>query len=110
MDKSSYKSSFHSKLIPYFIFILIFSFVLYFVLTGLSQAGAVSDTEGLRIAELSIKRSVINSYASEGKYPPSFEYIKERYGISIDESKYIVHYAIFAENIMPDIAVFRIER
>lgn len=110
MDKHSYKVSFRSKVIPYLIFLLLFSFVLVFVLSGLGQAGAVSDSEGLRIAEMSLKRSVINCYASEGKYPPSYEYIKEHYGISIDESKYIIHYAVFAENIMPDIAVLRIER
>ena len=95
---------------PYIIFALLFSFVLYFVLTGLSEAGGVSEAESQRIAENSITRAVINCYASEGKYPPSYEYIKKHYGISVDESKYIIHYMVFAENIMPDIAVIRIER
>jgi len=110
MDKHSYKSSLHKRMLPYFLFILLFLFVLYFVLTGLGQAGKVSDAESLRIAELSITRSVINCYASEGKYPPSYEYIKKHYGINIDESRYMIHYSVFAENIMPDIAVLRIER
>ena len=95
---------------PYLIFAALFVFVLFYVIEGLTQAGAVSDAEGLRIAENSITRSVINCYASEGKYPPSFDYLKEHYGISIDENKYIVHYEIFAENFMPSITVLRVER
>ena len=110
MDKKRYSRSLFSKLLPYFVFIVIFSFVLYFVLTGLGQANDASDSEGLRIAQESIHRSVINCYASEGNYPPSFEYLKEHYGISVDENKYIVHYEIFASNIMPDITVLRVER
>ena len=107
MNKKSYSSSLRSKLAPYLILIIIFAFILYYVIWGLSQAGSISDSEGLRIAADSIKRSVINCYATEGKYPPSFEYIKDHYGISIDENKYIVHYVIFAENFMPDITVLR---
>jgi len=87
------------------IFVVIFSFVLFYVITGLNQAGAVSDSEGLRIAENSVKRAVINCYATEGKYPPNFQYLKDHYGISIDENKYVVHYTIFAENFMPDITI-----
>ena len=110
MNKNSYRGSYTKKLLPYFFFILIFGFVLYFVLTGLSEASMASDSEGLRIAEESIRRAVINCYASEGIYPPDIEYIKKHYGIAVDEDKYLIHYQIFASNIMPDIAVFRIER
>jgi hypothetical protein len=110
MDKNNYKSSFIGKLLPYLVFLIVFAAVLSFVLTGLQETSRASDSEGLRIAESSIQRAVINCYASEGKYPPDFEYLKKNYGISIDESKYIVHYNIFANNIMPDIVVLMIER
>ena len=110
MDKKNYRLSLMRSLTPYLIFAVLFAFVLYYVITGLGQASAVSDSEGLRIAENSIMRSVINCYASEGKYPSSFEYLKEHYGISIDEDKYIIHYEVFAENFMPDITVIKIER
>ena len=110
MNKNSYKSSLSVRLLYYLVFAAIFLFVLYFVLSGLGQASSASDSEGLRIAERSIQRSVINCYASEGNYPPNFEYLKNHYGISVDESKYIVHYDIFGSNIMPDITVLLIER
>jgi uncharacterized membrane protein YfbV (UPF0208 family) len=108
MNKNNYKSSFAGRFLPYLVFIIVFSLVLVFVITGLNQASESSASEGLRIAENSIHRAVINCYASEGIYPPSFEYLKEHYGISVDENKYVVHYTIFASNIMPDITVLQI--
>lgn len=50
-----------------------------------------------------IDRAVINCYAIEGTYPPSFEYLKENYGIRVDDKKYYVDYQIFASNIKPEI-------
>jgi len=108
MNKNSYRPSLIKKLLPFVVIIGIFAFVLFFVLTGLQEASSASDAEGLRIAEESIKRAVINCYASEGIYPPDFAYLRDHYGISIDESKFAVHYEIFAENIMPEITVIRI--
>jgi len=108
MDKNSYKT--RRGIVPLLALIAVFALILYFVLTGLADASATSVSEGQRIAENSIKRAVINCYASEGMYPPSYEYLKEHYGLSIDENKYIIHYTIFAENIMPDFTVLIIER
>jgi len=110
MDKFSYRGSYTKKILPYFLYLFVFVLVLNFVLTGLEEASSASSEESLRIAEESIRRAVINCFASEGRYPPTFEYVREHYGIAIDETKYVVHYQIFASNIMPDIAVFKIER
>jgi len=105
MDKSRDQSSLIGKIVPFLGLVIVFLAVLFFVLTGFQEARIASDAEGLRIAENSIRRAVINSFASEGKFPPSFEYLKEHYGIHIDEHKFVVHYHIFASNIMPDIVV-----
>ena len=105
MDKNRYHASLPKRVLPYFIIAAIFLFILFYVLQGLSKASIASNAESLRIAESSIRRGVINCYASEGYYPPSYEYLKEHYGISVDENRYIVHYEIFASNIMPVITV-----
>ncbi len=55
--------------------------------------------------EEAIRRSVVTCYATEGVYPPDFAYVKEKYGIPVDESRYLVVYDVFAENLMPDITV-----
>ena len=79
--------------------------VMIIVVLGLRQTDESSSAEGLRILEDSIRRAVVMSYAIEGRYPASIEYIEENFGIYIDRTKYVVHYSIFASNILPDITV-----
>ena len=61
--------------------------------------------EDLRQLEETLRRSCVACYAAEGVYPPDLDYLKERYGLQIDETHYTVHYSVFAENLMPDITV-----
>jgi len=79
--------------------------VMIMVVLGLRQTEASNNAEGLRILEDSIRRAVVMNYALEGRYPASIEYIEENFGIYIDRTKYVVHYSIFASNILPDITV-----
>ncbi|MDO4552016.1 MAG: hypothetical protein Q4C22_00610 [Bacillota bacterium] len=72
---------------------------------GLDRAAAAQETEALRTAEDSLRRAAVSCYALEGSYPSSYEYIRENYGVALDESKYAVYYEIFASNIMPEITV-----
>ena len=75
------------------------------IMYGLRQTEEASKAEGLRILEDSIRRAVIIAYAVEGRYPESIEYIVDNFGIHIDDSRYVVHYQIFASNLLPDITV-----
>lgn len=63
------------------------------------------DEKGREQLENSLRRAAVACYAAEGIYPPDTDYLQEHYGIQIDEGKYVVHYEIFAENLMPDITV-----
>lgn len=72
---------------------------------GLNEAAVSSGTEAKRIAEESIRRAVISCYALEGSYPETYGYLRDHYGLQIDEDRFVVHYEIFASNIMPDIMV-----
>lgn len=89
---------------PYIIFILIFA-----VFLGGVQSTAESEAEeSLRAVNESISRAVLCCYSIEGRYPATFDYLKENYGLSINEDKYVVYYQIYASNIMPDIDVLEI--
>jgi len=79
--------------------------IILMVFVGLRQAETSSNDEGLRILEDSIHRAVVMNYAIEGRYPESIEYIETRFGIYIDRTRFIVHYRIFASNILPEITV-----
>ena len=90
-----------SALVP-----IVFTFaIMGMILFGLQQTEEASRAEGLRILEDSIRRAVIIAYAVEGRYPESVAYIEEHYGIIIDRARFVVHYDVFATNIMPNIRV-----
>ena len=65
--------------------------------------------EDLRQLEETLRRGCVACYAAEGAYPTSLDYLKERYGVQIDEERYTVYYSAFAENLMPDITVLENE-
>lgn len=74
-------------------------------------AGAVngleqdSRGESKRQLEEALRRACVACYAAEGSYPADLDYLKEHYGIQVDEARYTVYYNIFASNLMPDITV-----
>lgn len=59
--------------------------------------------------EQALYRATAACYAAEGQYPPDLDYLREHYGVQIDESKYIVIYEVEAENLMPQITVIERE-
>ena len=72
---------------------------------GFRGVGDTADVEKLRAAQQAVVRTTVQCYAIEGRYPPNVQYLSERYGLRIDEQRYIVHYNRFADNLMPEIRV-----
>ncbi len=79
--------------------------ILVLFVTAVSNLNQGNRAEEKKQLEEAIRRSVVTCYATEGVYPPDFAYVKEKYGIQVDESRYLVVYDVFAENLMPDITV-----
>ena len=79
--------------------------ILLFFLASVKNLNHGKSEEGKAQLEQALKRCAVTCYATEGIYPPDIEYMKEHYGIQIDEERYLVRYEIFAENLMPDITV-----
>ena len=75
------------------------------LLSTLPSVASNSRAEQLRMYEDALRRTVVSCYALEGRYPPNLEYLSQSYGLQLNEERYIVHYEIFAENIMPEITV-----
>lgn len=73
--------------------------------TGLTDLDAGQSEQGVQQLEEALRRAAVSCYAAEGRYPPEVAYMQQYYGVQIDESRYIVHYRVFAENLMPDITV-----
>ena len=99
------ENKFLSFLWEYGISFALFGVVAFFCISGFQSTEAKQKEEALRIAEESILRGVVRCYAQEGFYPPDYEYLKENYGIRVDEEKFAVFYSVFASNMMPDVTV-----
>jgi hypothetical protein len=87
-----------------------FVIVLHLFITGMQDARDGSEREERRMVEQSVRRAVVSCYAIKGYYPESLEYILDNFDVRYNQDKYIVHYSVFAENIMPDITVIEVIR
>ena len=76
-----------------------------FVLLAVSNLEQGKQQQDIRQLEQALHRTAMACYAVEGAYPPDVAYMREHYGLTYDESRYIVHYDAFASNFMPDITV-----
>lgn len=72
---------------------------------ALSRVGQGSREAGKYQLEETLRRTAVACYAAEGFYPPDVAYMTEHYGLRYDPNTYLVHYEIFASNLMPDITV-----
>lgn len=79
--------------------------VLLWFATAVDSLDTGRSEEDLRQLEETLRRGCVACYAAEGAYPTNLDYLKNHYGVQIDEERYIVHYYAFAENLMPDITV-----
>lgn len=73
--------------------------------TALDSLNSGHEAEDQRQLEEALRRGCVACYATEGVYPPNLDYLKERYGVQVDEERYTVFYSVFADNLMPDITV-----
>lgn len=77
---------------------------------GIRSASTASYEEERRIAEQSVRRAAVSCYAMEGFYPDSFDYLRNHYGVRIDEQKFFVQYEVFGSNLMPEITILEVSR
>lgn len=89
----------------YIVSIAIFAIIVAVFAVTLSTTGQSSDERFLEAKKDAVRKAVVSCYAIEGSYPSDIDYLREHYGLQVDESKYIIHYEIFASNIMPDFDV-----
>jgi len=82
--------------------------IVVFVMIGLRQTEESNRAEGIRLLEEALRRTVIHSYAVDGFFPESLEYIENHFGVYIDHTRFVVHYEVFASNIQPTIRVFEL--
>ena len=89
----------------FFVSLLLAIFALLALLYAVGTIRTQSEAEAQRQLERSLYRAAVSCYALEGRYPPDLDYLREGYGILVDETRYQVFYEAFGDNMMPDITV-----
>lgn len=89
---------------------LIFSFLFFILIVGIFWYGSYSadgkyDEQQLSTVEDAVKRAAVSCFAIEGVYPPSVDYMREHYGLAVDEDKFTIIYMVYSSNMMPEIDV-----
>lgn len=69
------------------------------------RLGDAQMEQGRLQLEQAVRKTAVTCYAAEGFYPPDIAYMQEHYGLQWNARNYVIHYEIFASNLMPDITV-----
>lgn len=75
-----------------------------------NSVSTYSSKEDLQRVSETITRLSLKCYSLEGKYPESIEYLKENYGLLINEDDYQVIYYYQGDNLQPRVEVFKKEK
>lgn len=94
-----------SNLLKILVLFAALALAVFFLCKAVDKMGNGQQAESLKQLDLSIRKAVVTCYAAEGVYPPSIDYLKENYGIQIDEQRFTVFYEVQGSNLMPNITV-----
>ncbi len=86
--------------------VLLFAAIIIWFVSGLSNTERSADEERLRNVKQSVVNGAVLCYSVEGCYPEDLGYLKDNYGVSYDENKYLVHYRYVSADIRPTVAVY----
>lgn len=86
----------------------LFSFlILAIICVSIFNSQKAYDENQIESIEENIRKAVITCYSIEGYYPSDINYLKDNYGLVIDENNVNVFYQAVGSNIFPDIMVRR---
>lgn len=88
--------------------LLLLALLLAVALFALSAFEGRADGQQEALLSTAVRGAAITCYAVEGRYPARISYLQEHYGVTWDEARFIVRYDAFADNVLPEIAVYRI--
>lgn len=83
--------------------------ILIFVWQGMGKVSQGASAQQLRYAQTAVRRTAVQCYALEGRFPPSLQYMEDEYGLMIDHEKILVHYIPAGGNLMPEIRVLPVD-
>ena len=89
--------------------VAIFMVALLLFLYAVSFASKSTTQEQKSSLSNAIDRCMLQCYVTEGRYPESFDYLVNNYGIYYDSTKYRVDYVGYGCNMKPDVTIIELE-
>ena len=86
--------------------LFMFMGILVMLYYGFSTADSGLSREDAQRAKEAIQKAALECYSIEGAYPQSLEYLKQHYGLYIQEDAYRIRYHYIGANIMPATDVY----
>ncbi len=86
------------------IFVIAFIFMCIANIDGFWDGKQEKSTKSIEDA---VRKMALECYALEGSFPPSVEYLKENYGLIVNNDAYFYHYQANGSNMPPDIKVMK---
>lgn len=87
--------------------IIIFGAIGVSTYTAIDDIAARQNEDQSKAIEIVLRKAAIQCYALEGSYPPDLLYLKDHYGVILNETKYFYFYETQGSNILPKIMVIR---
>ncbi len=89
------------------ILIILFGAIGISTLVAIDQISEKQNVDQSKAIEAVLTKSAIQCYALEGSYPPDLYYLKDHYGVILNETKYFYFYETQGSNILPKIVVIK---
>ena len=81
--------------------------VIYATVASFNSAYQYSNEEEISRIETTIEGLLLKCYSIEGRYPETISYLKENYGLLVNEDEYAIIYYYEGDNLQPHIEVFQ---
>lgn len=90
--------------------ILLVILILIATIYAFNSTSSYSSKEDLQRISETINQLSLKCYSIEGKYPQDINYLKENYGLLLNDEDYQVIYYYEGDNLPPQIEVFKKEK
>ena len=87
------------------IYLLLSILVVANVLFAVFMSRSIARDQGVTTLRESIIDAALQCCAVEGSYPASLKHLEEHYGLTVNESDYIVSYEWLGDNVPPSVVV-----
>lgn len=95
-----------NKKLMYVSLILIVAFI-FLCIVNIDGFWEDKQEKSTKSIEAAVKKMALECYALEGSFPPSVDYLKENYGMIVNDDAYFYHYQANGSNMPPDIRVIK---